>query len=206
MKQDLTKTYKEYYTAAKEPEIKMLDAARYVAMVGKGDPSGPAFAKDVEALYSVAYAVKFMCKEEGADFVVAKLEGQWWYDEARYAGLGIVDAPGKVPRDEWSYRLLIRMPGAVTEQMMSTAKGTVIRKKGIARVQDVDLFTIPARKVVQMMHIGSFDTELISLRKMMDLMQEEGLERDGSHHEVYLSDMRKVEPAKLRTILREPVR
>ncbi|GAA4463389.1 GyrI-like domain-containing protein [Nemorincola caseinilytica] len=206
MKQDLTKTYKAYYTAPKEPAIAMMDTAHYISIAGQGDPSGPGFAASVTALYSTAYTIKFMCKEMGSDFTVPKLEGQWWYDEELYKGLGITDAPTKIPREEWSYRLLIRMPEQVTGEMIATAKDTALRKKGVELVKDVLPFTIEATKVVHMMHIGPFSTEPVSLQKMMALIEKEGLQRNGLHHEIYLSDMRKTEPAKLRTILREPMK
>lgn len=98
MKTDLTKLHKSYYSAARNPEIATLGPAGFVSICGSGDPSGHEFSADIQALYSTAYALKFICKEMGNDFVVPKLEGLWWYDETRFAGLSTEDAPSRVPR------------------------------------------------------------------------------------------------------------
>ncbi|WP_262920138.1 GyrI-like domain-containing protein [Niabella hibiscisoli] len=102
-KLDLTKKYKSYFTATTQPQIVNIEPASFISIRGKGDPSGEAFAKDIEAMYSTAYAMKFTCKDEGKDFVVSKLEGQWWFDETRFTGQTMNSAAVEVPRSEWEY-------------------------------------------------------------------------------------------------------
>ncbi len=109
-KLDLTKQYKSYYSAKPIPALVDIGSARYVAIEGKGDPSGEVFAADLEALFPVAYVLKFHFKALGQDFSVPKLEGQWWFDMKKFGMPSLASAPAKVPRSEWLYRLLLRMP------------------------------------------------------------------------------------------------
>jgi hypothetical protein len=206
-KLDLAKQYKSYYTAKSMPEYVLLDEpVPYLSILGKGDPSGPGFAADIQALYTTAYTLKFKYKAEGRDYVVAKLEGLWWYDEAAFEGLSIKEASVKVPRSEWNYRLLIRLPEYVDGLFMEQMKHGLAAEKANPRIIDVTYFTLTEGKCVQMMHIGPFDKEPETLEVMKSFMDAEKLDRNGLHHEIYLSDFRKSAPGKLRTILREPVK
>ena len=203
---DLARLHKQYYTAKAKPELIVLEAATYLFIPGKGDPSSKAFEETIQALYSTAYTVKFACKALDNDFVVAKLEGQWWYDEELYNNLTITDAPTIIPRSEWHYRLLIRLPDFVTEEQVATAIKKVVDQKGIALAATIEWYRLPAGKVAQMLHVGPFDSEPETLLQINAFMAQNGLERNGYHHEVYLSDFRKTPPEKLKTILREPVK
>ena len=205
-KLDLTKEYKSYYSAKAKPEVLDLEDVNYLSLTGKGDPSAPEFAENISALYTVAYSLKFACKNEGTDFVVAKLEGQWWFDEDKYKNISIEEPPVKIPRKEWSYRILIRMPDFVTPQKIKTAIESVVIKKNLTLANEVQPFKINQSKVVQMRHIGSFDKEPETLKIMAEFMNEHQFKRNGLHHEIYLSDFRKTIPSKLKTILREPVK
>lgn len=203
-KLDLTKQYKSYYSAKSKPELVDIEPAQYLSILGQGDPSGTEFANNISALYTVAYVIKFMCKAEGKDFVVAKLEGLWWYDEDKYKDASITDAPTLIPRSEWYYRLLIRLPDFVNAAHIAMGITTATEKKGIALAKEVELYLIAAHKAVQMLHIGPFDKEPETLVQIMSFMQENNLPKGGLHHEIYLSDFRKTAPDKLKTILREP--
>jgi hypothetical protein len=205
-KLDLTKKYKTYYTASTEPEIIELPAVTYLTITGKGDPSSRAFADKLETLYPVAYAIKFMAKATAHDFVVPKLEGLWWFDDERYGTLSMEEAPLRIPRNEWYWRLLIRMPDFVTEAMVEDAKAAVLKKKNISLVDEVSVYTLTEGKVLQMMHVGPFDREPETLQHMKKFIEKHNLKKNGLHHEIYLSDFRKTAPEKLRTILREPVK
>ncbi len=206
MKTDLTKTDKHYYYASREPELITLEELHYLSIAGAGDPSGKDFAANVEALYSVAYTLKFICKEKGADFIVPKLEGLWWYDESRFKGVSAEAAPMKVPRSEWEYRLLIRMPDQVEESQLESAKREALRKKGNELISKVEWFKLAEGKCIQIMHEGPFDQEPQTLLKIKAFSDEHKLSPNGYHHEIYLSDFRKTKPEKLKTILREPVK
>ncbi len=204
-KLDLTKQYKSYYTAKTKPELVHIEAARYLAIQGKGDPSSASFQQDIQALYSVAYGVKFMCKAEGNDFTVAKLEGDWWYDEQQHGSITAAQAPALIPRSEWLYRLMVRLPDCVRAKHITAAQQTTIEKKGIARAEAVVLHSTAAHDAAQMMHIGTFDTEPETIQQIVAFMNNENMKKGGYHHEVYLSDFRKTAPEKLKTILREPI-
>lgn len=206
MKTDLTKDHKAYYTAKNKPEIIDIAPAQFLSITGKGDPSGQEYADKIQALYGTAYTLKFIYKAQEKDFAVAKLEGLWWFDEEKYNGITITEAPQKVPRSEWSYRMLIRMPDFVSKETLQTAIDTVKSKKGIALASEIELFKMHEGKSVQMLHVGSFNKEPETLLIMNQFMQEKKLQRNGRHHEIYLSDFRKTPEDKLKTILREPVR
>lgn len=205
-KLDLTKAYKAYYTAGNQPELVHIPAASLLSIEGIGDPSGQPYADKLQALYSVAYAVKFSCKALGKDFTVAKLEGLWSFDESKYAHLSMTEASLKVPRSEWHYRTMIRMPEFVTAEQLDLAILQVLDKKQLLPVKEITLFQMNEGKSVQMLHTGPFANEPETLQKMMEFIQKHELQRNGLHHEIYLSDFRKTAPEKLRTILREPVK
>lgn len=205
-KLDLTKADKVYYTAKTKPHIVNIDAVQYLSIVGKGDPSGEDFAKHIEALYSTAYTIKFEYKTKNKDFVVAKLEGLWWYDKNRFTNKTIDTASSDVPRSEWEYRLLIRMPDYVTQKDMEKAVRSVVEKRNIQLASRLEFFEMNEGKCVHMMHVGPFADEPKSLKIMGAFMEENDLKQNGLHHEIYLSDFRKTAPGKLKTILREPVK
>lgn len=205
-KLDLTKHFKSYYTAKTKPEVLHIEKARYLSITGIGDPSGEDFAQKIQAIYPVAYALKFAFKAQGKDFVVAKLEGLWWYDEVRYAGISIADSPTAIPRSEWEYRLLIRIPDYVEKKDVEATVEASFASKNQAAIREVSYFEMNEGKVVQMLHTGPFDNEPETLAKLNDFISAHALGRNGLHHEIYLSDFRKTPPHKLKTILREPVK
>jgi len=205
-KTDLLKLDKTYYTARLQPRVIDIGQKQFLSLTGKGDPGGKDFAKQLEVLYSTAYALKFICKEAGKDFVMPKLEGLWSFDEKQFSGLSITDAPAKVPRDQWIYRLLIRMPGFVQRAELTSAINAVVHRKGLAAAKNIELVEMNEGLVVQMLHVGPFSSEPETLLKMQEFMRTHHLQRNGLHHEIYLSDFRRTAPEKLRTILREPVR
>jgi len=197
-KLDLTKEYKSYYTAKIVPEIVEVEEARFLTIEGKGAPGGDEFQAKIGALYSLAYGIKMLLKKEGRDFTVARLEGLWWVDS---------DKPYyEVPREEWCWKLLIRQPEFVTSEIVEKARQEIVKKKKVEPVNEVKFEQLKEGKCVQILHIGPYSTEPESLAKMYELMSEKGLIFNGLHHEIYLSDPRKVPEEKWRTILRQPVR
>lgn len=204
-KTDFAREHKAYYTAKKRPELIHIAPALFLSLCGKGDPSGPSFAADLQALYSMAYAIKFHYKALGADFVVPKLEGLWWYDEQRYPGLDSSAAPQQVARGDWEYRLLLRMPPQLRADELELLREETITRKALPGLESVTLFRMDEGRCVQILHTGPFDREPESLALLQTYMDDYGFRRNGLHHEIYLSDFRKTPPEKLRTILREPV-
>ncbi|MFD6158769.1 GyrI-like domain-containing protein [Nocardia sp. NPDC060256] len=182
MKLDLAKTDRHYYHASTEPTLRTFGSYGYVTVTGSGAPEGPEYLEAVEALYRAAYGAKKIAKAGGRDFVVAKLEGLWWVES---------DAPPlTVPRSEWHWQLMIRMPEGVTADM--------VRGATFERLSEGD--------AVQVLHVGPYATEPETLAKMDAFMTAEGLAMNGRHHEIYLSDPRRVPAAQAKTILRHPVR
>lgn len=205
-KLDLTKQFKQAFTAGKKPEIVELPETNYLSIAGVGDPAGEAFSGNIQALYSTAYAIKFFCKADGNDFVVPKLEALWSFDMARYGHITMAEAPLMIPRSEWNYRLLLRMPEFVNKELAVKTAQTVATSKNIPQAIHIEWFTLHEGKCVQLLHTGPFSTEPESLAILATFMDENQFVHNGLHHEVYLSDFRKTTPEKLRTILREPVK
>lgn len=165
---------------------------------GKGEPAGEVFASKVEALYPLAYGIKKICKEQDNDFGVPKLEGLWWVEG---------DTPAlEVPRSEWCWKLLIRMPEFITEEMMASVQPEVAKKKENDLVQEISFEKITEGKCVQIMHIGPYATEPETIKTLMKFISENGLSANGLHHEIYLSDPRKTESSKMKTLIRYPVK
>lgn len=193
-KLDLTKKYKSYYTAKPKPEVVDIGPAHFISITGKGDPSEKAFANNIEALYPTVFTLKFMFKEKGNDFVVSKLEGLWWYDEEKFKENSMTGSATEVPRSEWEYRLRIRLPEFVDESAVQSAVKTAYLKKGNELIKKVAYFQLEEGKCVQMLHVGPFDTEAISIQKIMAFSKAHNLLKNGLHHEIYLSDFRKRHP------------
>lgn len=205
-KLNLTKKYKTYFTARTKPELVHIEPARFISIRGKGDPNEQPFAERIEALYSTAYTLKFAYKAKNRDFVVSKLEGLWWFDEKRFANKNIDSSPVEVPRSEWEYRLMIRMPDLITTEDLDQAIETVVVRKDIQLAREIEYFTMHEGKSVQMLHVGPFSTEPETLQQIGAFIEHHQLARNGVHHEIYLSDFRRTAPDKLKTILREPVK
>ena len=197
-KVDLVKEDKTYYTARANPQFIELPKVYCLAIEGKGEPAGKTFTEAVQALYPLAYGIKGLCKKEGRDFAVAKLEGLWWVKSNKPAL--------EVPRKEWYWKLLIRLPDFVTSEIMDKAKQEVMKKKGIDLLKEIKFEKITEGKCVQVLHVGPYSTEPQTIEKMRKTMQENNLTENGFHHEIYLSDPRKTPPQKMKTILRQPVK
>ena len=197
-KLDLTKEYKTYYRAKTNPEVVEFGEIPFLTIEGKGEPGGREFTSTVEALYPLAYGVKNICKKQGKDFGVPKLEGLWWVESDRPAL--------EVPREDWRWKLLIRLPDFVTSKMVEKARNEVFKKKGIELVKEIKFEKIKEGKCIQILHIGPYSTEPESLAKMRKLMEQKNIVESGLHHEIYLSDPRKVTPEKMKTIIRQPVK
>ncbi len=168
---------------------------------GHGDPNtSPMFAVAVAALYPVAYKLKFASKKAlGRDYTVMPLEGLWWADD--------MDS-FTVARDksQWDWTLMTMIPDWITRDMVANVIEDASKKDHPARLGDIRLATLSEGRCVQTLHVGSYDDEAGLLAQMHhEFIPGDGLRMAGTHHEIYLSDSRKVPPGKLRTILRQPV-
>ena len=191
-KVDFYKTHKSEYVTPKQPVLVEIGPAKYLAIEGKGEPGSPMFQAQIGALYGAAYTIKMTRKFAGkGDFKVCALEGQFWDFES-----------GK-PTMEW--KLLIRVPGFVTARELEAAVAALHKKGKGAEVDHLRLETLKEGKCVQVLHVGPYDTEPATMARMEAFAKENGLAFRGLHHELYLSDPRRVPPERLRTILRHPV-
>jgi hypothetical protein len=173
---------------------------RFLAVTGAGDPNtAPAYTEAVEALYAVAYTLKFTSKRAGRDFVVGPLEGLWWSDD-----LSVFTARAK---DAWQWRMLIAQPDWITARDVREAVDAARAKKKLPAVDRVRHETLTEHTSAQVLHVGPYDDETPLLATLHDeYLPAHDLTEAGHHHEVYLSDPRRTGPAKLRTVLRQPVR
>jgi hypothetical protein len=176
-----------------------VDGAKYLSIDGGGAPGGEEFADKVGALYGAAYTIKMTRKFSGQqDYVVCKLEALWSFAEGKDFE--------STPREDWKWKLMIRTPGIVKPEELERAVAVLIEKGKSPSVREVKLEDISEGQCVQMLHVGPYDKEGETVEIMETFAEEEGLEFHGSHHEIYLSDPRRVAPERLKTILRRPVR
>lgn len=195
-----------FIRAAKEPEIVDLPSARFLTVTGAGGPESDEFTRAVQALYSVAFGMKFARKKAGApDYKVSPLEALWWASVPKER----FDIQ-RTPRASWRWKAMIRVPDSVTEDEINAVKKAIVAKRGEESELSKDLPKVSLEdfaegRVVQLLHIGPYATEPASLEKMHALMEASNMSPHGYHHEVYLSDPRRSKPEKRRTILRQPV-
>ncbi len=199
-KLDLKRHLACYTARPGAPEVVDVPDLRYLMIDGHGDPNTPAYEDAVSALYPVAYTIKFASKRLlSRDYVVMPLEGLWWSEDM---------AAFTAARDKsrWDWTLMIMIPDWIPEAMVADAVAQVRTRNAPARLDDLRTEVMSEGTCVQALHVGPYDDEA----ELLQFMHEEfipgrGLRMTGKHHEIYLGDPRRVEPAKLRTILRQPV-
>lgn len=200
-KVDFKKEIAAYRARPGRLEVVDVPDLRYLMIDGHGDPNtAPAFTEAVEALYPLAYTLKFASKRAlGRDYVVMPLEGLWWSEDM---------AAFTVSRDKsrWSWTLMIMTPDWIDQSLFDEARAQVAAKDCPRRLDEIRLASLSEGRCVQTLHVGSFDTETEVLARMHDeFIPQNALRMVGRHHEIYLGDFRRVAPEKLRTILRQPV-
>ena len=207
---NLKKQYKNLYQpSAKKIEIIQVPNLQFAMIDGaieKGSEPGrsPSFAEATQALYGISYTLKFMLKKRktnAIDYPVMALEGLWWVED------GMFDITVK---DNWFYTLMIMQPEVITPDLFAEAREQVRAKKGESEMlSKLRLVHFEEGLCVQTMHIGPYATEPTTIERMRNFVQENGY-RDcvglgSKHHEIYLGNPRKADPAKLKTVLRHPV-
>lgn len=198
---DLYKLHKNAYVAARKPGLVDVRAAKYLVIAGEGAPGGKPFTDAIGALYGVAFTVKMTRKFAGEqDYAVCKLEAQWWTKRRRGGPLG-------ADKSQWCWKLMIRTPDFIGKDEVERAIAVLRRRgKGGASCGRVKLESVVEGQCVQALHVGPYDAEPATVATMKAFAEAKGLHFNGPHHEIYLSDPRRVPPARLRTILRQPVR
>ncbi len=200
-KVDFRKEYKELYSPPSR-EVVLVDVPRlrFLMIDGSGDPNGSReFQEAVEALYGLSFTAKFMLKKKGTgeDYAVSPLEGLWWMED------GSVFSMEK--REGWRWTLMIMQPEWVDSGLVTEAASQLERKKNLPALDKVRLEDFLEGLSVQIMHIGPYAEEQPTIDKLRRFAEEKGYRLRGKHHEIYLSDPRRADPRKLRTVLRHPV-
>ena len=205
---DFKKEYKEFYMPKGKPEIVTVPKMNYIAVRGKGNPNEEdgEYKKSIELLYGIAYTIKMSKKgdhkiEGYFDYVVPPLEGFWWQEN--------LDGIDYGHKENFQWISVIRLPDFVTKADFDWAIGEATRKKKMD-FSKVEFLEIEEGLCVQCMHSGSYDGEPATVAAMDKFIADNGYENDISdtrrHHEIYLSDARKVAPEKLKTVIRHPIR
>ena len=205
---DFKKEYKEFYMPKNKPEIVSVPAANYIAVRGTGDPNeeGGAYQQAISVLYAVAYTLKMSYKTDYRiagfyDYVVPPLEGFWWQDNVE--GIDYTD------KSRFRWISVIRLPDFITRKDFDWAVEMAAKKKNLD-CSMAEFLTVDEGLCVQIMHVGPFDNEPETVAVMDRFLAENGFQNDFSntrlHHEIYLSDVRKVPPEKWKTVIRHPVK
>jgi len=200
MKLDLKKELSNLYkTSAKEITVVKVPRQKVISVEGKGNPNTSIdFKNAVEALFPIAYTLKFTYKKQNKDYAVMPLEGLWWTPDMK-------DFTIK-NKDIWLWKIFIVQPDFVTKQVFDLTVEQVARKKELPTLTKVKFEIIDEGSAAQILYIGSFANEGPTIKKLHDFIKESRHSFDGlkqKHHEIYLSDMRKTAPEKLKTIIRQ---
>jgi hypothetical protein len=200
-KVDLKKELKHLYGAtAKTPAIVDVPAMNFLMIDGAGDPNtSDDYRGAIEALFAVSYTAKFMIKNGPAaiDYGVMPLEGLWWTDDPA--------AFSPDNKDIWKWTAMIMQPEWVTAELWADARAQAAGKKDLRSAPKLRLESFEEGEAAQILHVGPYAGEAPTIARLNEFIAGEGLSRVGRHHEIYLGDPRRTEPAKLKTIIRQPV-
>jgi hypothetical protein len=188
-----------YQPSAKQVVEVEVPEFRFLMVDGMGDPNtSPAYAQAVEALFSVSYAAKFMVKKgpQAVDYAVMPLEGLWWADDLSTFVSG--------DKSQWQWTLMIMQPEVVSPDTLAAAMAEVKRKKALPALNALRVETFKEGLCAQMLHVGPFSAEGPAIEKIHAFIQASH-RLTGKHHEIYLSDIRRADPARWTTILRQPM-
>ncbi|MGL4453170.1 MAG: GyrI-like domain-containing protein [Sarcina sp.] len=201
MKHEWRKHEKELYIPKQKPELLDVPKQKFFAISGKGNPNSEGFARRIEVLYALTYAVRMMYKSDDIqkgyfEYTVYPLEGVWDLSE-KGRQLDYLD------KNELIYTIMIRQPEFVTQEVANRAFEIVRKKKKLELLDNAEFTSMEDGLAVQMLHLGSYDNEAATFASMKDFIKDNNLEiKTLVHREIYLSDARKVAPEKLKTVLR----
>jgi hypothetical protein len=197
---DFKRTFKHLYQpSAREVVLVDVPTMYYLMVDGEGDPNKSQSYSDAnEALFTVSYAVKFMVKKGALaiDYGVMPLEGLWWADDM--SEFSADDKSG------WKWTMMIMQPDFVTKEIIDSTIADVRKKKNPAAISKVRFETLSEGRCAQILHVGPFSEEGPTVEKVHQFIDSRG-KRTGKHHEIYLSDIRKTDPAKWKTVIRQPM-
>jgi hypothetical protein len=203
-KLDLTKQLKDlYFPSPKAPVMVDIPVLNFLMIDGHGDPNtSPEYQAAVEALYSLSYTLKFAIKKaETIDYAVMPLEGLWWVED--------MNLFTTADKSAWDWTMMIAQPEPVTAAWVERSRTEAIKKKGpgetaqaIARIR---FEPYAEGRAAQIMHLGPYSAEGPTVARLHDFIVQQGCQRCGKHHEIYLGDPRRTAPEKLKTVIRQPV-
>ena len=197
-KLDLYKIHKAEYVAPKKPVLIQAKPAKYLTFAGREKPGGKAFQAAIGALYAMAFTIKMTKKFAGQDYKVCHLEGLYWTPSG--------EAFSEEATETLEWKLIIRVPDFITARDLKAALAEIQARGKAPEAAQVKLETLREGQCVQMLHVGPYSDELRTIAEMKSFAEQSRLRLKGPHHEIYLSDPRRVVPERLRTILRYPVR
>jgi hypothetical protein len=199
---DLKKENKEfYYPSTREVSIVELPEMKFLMIDGQGDPSTSKEYQDaMETIFPVAYKTKFASKKEKSqDYVVMPLEGLWWVDNMEDFSLD--------HRESWKWTVMIRQPDLITADLIKKVIEEVQKKKNPPSLSKIRFESFKEGSAAQIMHIGPYgEAETSNVQKLHEFIEKGGYVLQGKHHEIYISDMRRTKPEKLKTVIRQPFR
>lgn len=196
---DLRQELRELYTAGRSPALVDVPDLSFLMVDGHGDPNvAQEYREAVSALFSVSYAARFALRRADIlDYRVMPLEGLWWVPDM--SQFSIAD------KSDWDWTAMILQPDEVTEEVLAAAKATAAAKRSLPALERLRLERFAEAKAAQVMHRGPYSSEGPTIAGLHAFIAEQGYERTGKHHEIYLSDPSRSAPEKLKTIVRQPV-
>lgn len=198
---DLRKEYRHFYNpSSRAPEIVEVPTFDFLMIDGHGDPNLSAeYQQAVEALYSLAYTIKFEVKRShGIDFTVMALEGLWWAEDMTQFSTQ--------RKQDWDWTMMIMQPDLVSAELVASCQAQALKKKKKPAIEKIRFERYEEGTAVQLLHIGPYAEEGPNIARMHAFAQEQGYALHGKHHEIYLGDPRRSAPEKLKTVLRQPLR
>jgi hypothetical protein len=196
---DYRRELADLYGARREPAVIDVPPLTYLMMDGQGDPNvSRDYADAVEALFSLAYTIKFALKRaSGIDLRVMPLEGQWWCDDMRRFSIR--------DKQSWSWTMMILQPPEISAKRVEECRTTLASKKPLRALEKVRYASLEEGLCAQVIHVGPFDEEGPTIERLHEYIAHKGAKLTGKHHEIYLSDIRRAAPEKWRTIIRQPM-
>jgi hypothetical protein len=195
---DLRKELKQLYNPPQGKfSVVEVPELNFIMLDGHGDPNtAPVYVEAVQALYSLAYTIKFAAKPLGFDFTVMPLEGLWW--TANMADFSMER------KDDWDWTMMICLPEVVSAELVEQSRREALRKKGFPALERVRFERFAEGKAAQIMYLGAYSDEGPTIARMHAFIAEQGWSLRGKHHEIYLGDPQRNPPEKLKTVIRQP--
>jgi len=199
-KRDFKKDLKHLYgPSTKKFSVVDVPPMNFLMIDAEGNPNNnPAYQEGMEALYGMAYTIKFALKPQGVEFVVPPPEGLWWMENMSEFSLET--------KDRWQWTMMIMQPDEVTQEIVDAAQEELARKKNPPALSKLRYERYHEDLSVQIMYLGAYADEGPTIARMHEFIRENGYDFNGKHHEIYLGDPRRTAAEKLKTVIRQPVK